>query len=330
MGTDGRQKKSVKASEILHDINLGLTDEQLMTKYGLSERGLQKVRNKLSNSDGIPKLDSSGKESPLLQCPSCGMNWTQEFRECPRCGIIASKYLEMQGRAEQYGGAEPQERELEFKPRQGKTKAIMIAGLVGLLVIGLVILMKDWKQVAQKGPSNVVPKPSVGATAESDDSKSGSEGTAQYSAEVLSEMVRISVIVGLNGIGARGEAAQDSRASELFGTEMPPLNEVITSIIVNEYNCDRADARFVYVLCDYLNFKYKAEAIDYNNESDKSLILQGLALREAKFNKNLTSLSNECKKGIHSLVSLVEDTILAAKAQKAYYREDKILSATTQ
>jgi len=382
MESDDRRKKIVKVREILHDIKFGFTDEQLMTKYGLSDRDLQVVRNKLSTSHletggrsgpeeghpftageisssvnsarpadhltpshrltekpvrqdlqesdhssaqlgysgSIPKPESSGKESPLLQCPACGTNWTQEVRECPRCGLIASKYLEMQARSEQYGGAEPQEGEREFKPRRSKTKSIMIAGLAGLLVIGLVILMKDWRQVDQKGSPQVVSKPSVGTTAESDDSKSGSEGTVQYSAEVLSEMVRISVIDGLNGIGARGDSVQDRRASELFGKEMPSLNEVVTSIIFNEYNCGQPNGRLVYALCDYLNFIYKAEAIDFDNVSDKSLILKGLALREAKFKNTLTSLSAECKEGIQGLVSLVEDTVPAAKAQKAYYR----------
>lgn len=41
------EKKTVSAKAVVSDIKAGMTDEQLMTKYQLSARGLQSLKNKL-------------------------------------------------------------------------------------------------------------------------------------------------------------------------------------------------------------------------------------------------------------------------------------------
>jgi len=41
------EKRTISAQDVLADIRVGMTDEQLMTKYTLSDRGIQSLKNKL-------------------------------------------------------------------------------------------------------------------------------------------------------------------------------------------------------------------------------------------------------------------------------------------
>ena len=62
------EKRSISAREVLADIRVGMTDDQLMVKYGLSHKGVQSLRNKLRERGLLaePELES---ESPPTQTP---------------------------------------------------------------------------------------------------------------------------------------------------------------------------------------------------------------------------------------------------------------------
>ena len=72
-------KRTIKARDFVNDIGLGLSDPQLMSKYGLSLKGLQSVFSKLVQAkailpeelfDRVPLLgeDSVTVESVRMLC----------------------------------------------------------------------------------------------------------------------------------------------------------------------------------------------------------------------------------------------------------------------
>lgn len=97
------EKKRVKASEVLADIRGGLTDQALMQKYGLSEKGLDSLFKKLLASGLFEQSEWENRKAVsekiieiAWKCPACGKPQTREYRECPACGVIVSKFIESQ------------------------------------------------------------------------------------------------------------------------------------------------------------------------------------------------------------------------------------------
>lgn len=122
------EKKTVSAREVAADIRAGATDESLMKKYGVSEKGLQNLFQKLVTAKVLTQAklaarklatddmrDFRGKEGeekstfphpashpaePASKCPACDMPLSEASEACPRCGVIFSKFKD---RPEEYG-----------------------------------------------------------------------------------------------------------------------------------------------------------------------------------------------------------------------------------
>jgi hypothetical protein len=82
------QKRVIKAKDVVNDIREGLTDSQLMGKYGLSVKGLQGVFTKLVQAKIILPEDLFGR-APVLAEDSVTVEYIRmDPREtgdhCPR------------------------------------------------------------------------------------------------------------------------------------------------------------------------------------------------------------------------------------------------------
>lgn len=96
----GRQKHRIDGKEALFDVRSGMSDHDLMTKYGLSANGLQSLFKKLLNARLIEYSEIADRESlsertvdiSMFRCPACGLPQFSPFDICPQCGIIVAKY----------------------------------------------------------------------------------------------------------------------------------------------------------------------------------------------------------------------------------------------
>ena len=98
---EGRRKLSAK--EILAEVKSGLSNAQLMAKYGISGEALEKVLTKIVGSGLIEKTEFDLRMSDLKgdkdqlptywKCPSCNMPQPLKCEVCPQCGIIVEKFV---------------------------------------------------------------------------------------------------------------------------------------------------------------------------------------------------------------------------------------------
>ncbi len=123
----------INAAEVLRDIRGGMTSQDIMKKYNLSPKGLQSLFDKLVNAsvlneselpqssamrpapDRGPRPATIAEESkahstiPRTQapfdawkCPACGGSQPEVPEECPRCGIVVSKFEDRQTEYDQH------------------------------------------------------------------------------------------------------------------------------------------------------------------------------------------------------------------------------------
>jgi hypothetical protein len=95
-------KRSINARELGADIDAGMSRPDLMEKYNLTTPQLDVVLKKLRESPRAPSdahpvaaqpAGFSPKEA-FNQCPACESPYPVESDECPKCGVIVSKYLQ--------------------------------------------------------------------------------------------------------------------------------------------------------------------------------------------------------------------------------------------
>lgn len=110
--------KEVNAHEAARDIRSGMSNSDLMKKYGLSPNGLENLYEKLvgealimpselqfrlSSLSGMANTTQSGngrttktatpsEKETAWTCPACGRSQPQEYKECPVCGVIVAKF----------------------------------------------------------------------------------------------------------------------------------------------------------------------------------------------------------------------------------------------
>ncbi|MDQ7785022.1 MAG: hypothetical protein RDU20_19210 [Desulfomonilaceae bacterium] len=94
-------KKKINAKEVVKDIESGMASNALMGKYDLSPGQLESLMKKLEAAGLLqrqepPEQPPPPAEAPIaysfFSCPSCGLDADEEFDECPRCGVVVSKY----------------------------------------------------------------------------------------------------------------------------------------------------------------------------------------------------------------------------------------------
>jgi lipopolysaccharide biosynthesis regulator YciM len=96
--------KKISAKAIMVDLKAGLSDSQLMTKYGLSFQGLQDLFSKLVNAGLATKayfekraLQHAGSpqmSKKVKTCPYCGFSSEESFVKCPRCKQDTTEWLD--------------------------------------------------------------------------------------------------------------------------------------------------------------------------------------------------------------------------------------------
>jgi rubrerythrin len=108
--------KKVNAYEAARDIRSGMSNADLMKKYGISSNGLEdlfeqlvgealilpsELQFRLSAIAGMANRGNSmdARRKPTLSdhkeawtCPACGRPQPQEYEECPVCGVIVAKF----------------------------------------------------------------------------------------------------------------------------------------------------------------------------------------------------------------------------------------------
>gem|GEM_PF-304783 len=111
------EKKKLSAKEVVMDIRAGAADEFLMKKYGISDKGLQSLFQKLITAKVFTQADldrrsardvgtvivhddeakpvhpTSTSTQTVFRCPACNLPQSYEFKVCPQCGIIVEKFL---------------------------------------------------------------------------------------------------------------------------------------------------------------------------------------------------------------------------------------------
>lgn len=139
-----KQKRRISAGEFVADIRSGLDDNALMEKHQLTEEALNHLLKKLVESGAIKQseldhrgMDRSEGSDEVRVCPACGKRFVGEADECPKCGIVISKY-EARKKAE--------EEAAQRKRKPGRLKKIGIAAAVVIfLAVGVVaaLFVKD-------------------------------------------------------------------------------------------------------------------------------------------------------------------------------------------
>jgi hypothetical protein len=94
------RRKTVNAKQAANDIRSGMTNAELMEKYGLSAKGLQVLLTKLVDVGHLQQSDLEARTPApdtsvriAWKCPSCGSPQTRAYDECPNCGVIVAKLL---------------------------------------------------------------------------------------------------------------------------------------------------------------------------------------------------------------------------------------------
>lgn len=90
--------KKLSAKEVAKDINAGMSREDVMLKYDLTEKGVDALITKLKTMGMVerpelPRPSPAGDREPPegIPCPSCGFRMNPGLQECPKCGIILAK-----------------------------------------------------------------------------------------------------------------------------------------------------------------------------------------------------------------------------------------------
>jgi lipopolysaccharide biosynthesis regulator YciM len=96
--------KKINAKSIMTDLKDGLSDSQLMEKYGLSFQGLQELFSKLVHAKlatrayfdrrAVQQVVGHGKQAEGTTCPYCGYTSDSKFERCPRCQQDTSEWLD--------------------------------------------------------------------------------------------------------------------------------------------------------------------------------------------------------------------------------------------
>jgi hypothetical protein len=95
--------KKISAKAIMTDLKAGLTDAELMEKYGISFAALQDLFSKLIeaglatqayfNKRALRDMGVKQKDETVRICPHCGYSSKQGFTICPRCDMEVSEWL---------------------------------------------------------------------------------------------------------------------------------------------------------------------------------------------------------------------------------------------
>ena len=97
-------KKKISAKAIMVDLKQGMSDSELMEKYGLSFQALQELYTKLIDAKlatkayfekrAMKRATGRSKEQKSKTCSFCGYSSKESFKKCPRCGEDSTEWLD--------------------------------------------------------------------------------------------------------------------------------------------------------------------------------------------------------------------------------------------
>jgi len=100
----GKPEKKISARSIMMDLKTGLSDRELMDRYGLSFQGLQTVFTQLIAANlategyfekrAVKQAGARPTEEKAGTCPYCGHTMPEGTKRCPRCGQDADEWLD--------------------------------------------------------------------------------------------------------------------------------------------------------------------------------------------------------------------------------------------
>jgi hypothetical protein len=139
------EKQRISARQVLADIRSGVDCSELKRKYSLSDDALKYVLSKLEAAGVLTEADRQVVRGPLPEileaaskepgtseprCPACEAVHDAEATDCPKCGIVLSKFvpgLEREGHF-----PEP------IADTQTTGRKWLIAGLCAIIVVAIV------------------------------------------------------------------------------------------------------------------------------------------------------------------------------------------------
>jgi hypothetical protein len=142
--------KKISAKEVLKDIQSGMHDSELMMKYELSPTQFASLKDKMRTAGMLEDSAREKKLSPTddpyrrresFSCPACGATQPEEFNECPRCGVVVSKFPPgdpgpSSGPYERGPGtAPPGYADWDDDDRQSRSGLYVVAGISALIVV---------------------------------------------------------------------------------------------------------------------------------------------------------------------------------------------------
>ena len=102
--SDQKTPKKINAKAIMTDLKGGMTDSDLMSKYGLSFQGLQDLFAKLVQAGlatqayfakrAMANVGNPQKQEESHTCPYCGFSADEKFTHCPRCKQDTTEFLD--------------------------------------------------------------------------------------------------------------------------------------------------------------------------------------------------------------------------------------------
>jgi hypothetical protein len=82
------EKRPFTTDPIEKDILSGMDESSLKLKHGLSDEELRLAYRRCSDR----KASNAHGKSATWTCPACGVPQPRAMEECPRCGIVVSKF----------------------------------------------------------------------------------------------------------------------------------------------------------------------------------------------------------------------------------------------
>lgn len=97
-------KKKISAKAVMVDLKEGMSDSDLMGKYGLSFQSLQDLFTKLIEAKlatkgyfqkrAMRQATGRSREQKTKTCSFCGYSSQGSFKKCPRCGEDSTEWLD--------------------------------------------------------------------------------------------------------------------------------------------------------------------------------------------------------------------------------------------
>ncbi|MBM3299233.1 MAG: hypothetical protein FJY85_04700 [Deltaproteobacteria bacterium] len=156
-------KKTINVKEVIRDIKAGMHQNALMNKYHLSPGQLKSLMDKLEGTGLLERPEPQPPPEPrgplyggaFFTCPACGLSQDGDYDECPRCGVVVSKYEPPKEGAGTAAPADPTKKKVDFDgwsataPKSYRIWKILAATVVLAVAVAAVITIKRHRATVQ-------------------------------------------------------------------------------------------------------------------------------------------------------------------------------------